>query len=127
MQKMALTKTRIFAGAWEGVLQTDVALSTAPALQVTHLDASLEGIDVQALPENPGYWSVRIPIPTDALSDGMQTYLITETTSGEKLGSFSVLAGEPLAEDMQAEIGLLRAELDMLKRAFRRHCVETMS
>jgi hypothetical protein len=26
---------------------------------------------------------------------------------------------------LRAEVDLLRAELDMLKRAFRRHCVET--
>ena len=36
------------------------------------------------------------------------------------------LAGEALAHDIRAEIDLLRAELDMLKRAFRRHCLETM-
>jgi hypothetical protein len=30
-----------------------------------------------------------------------------------------------LAEDIRAEMDLLRAELDLLKQAFRRHCVET--
>ncbi len=127
MQKMELTKTRIFAGAWEGVLQTDISQTETPQLQVTYLETTLDGIEVQPLPDNPGYWHVRIPIPVDSLSDGLQTYLIADAGSLEKLGSFSVLAGEPLDEDMQAEIGLLRAELDMLKRAFRRHCVETMS
>jgi hypothetical protein len=41
------------------------------------------------------------------------------------LGSFSIVAGDALAEDIRAELSLLRAELDMLKKAFRRHCVET--
>ena len=41
------------------------------------------------------------------------------------LGSFSIVAGDALAEDIRAELTLLRAELDMLKKAFRRHCVET--
>jgi hypothetical protein len=30
-----------------------------------------------------------------------------------------------LDEDIRAEVDLLRAELDLLKRAFRRHCSET--
>ena len=29
------------------------------------------------------------------------------------------------AEDIRAELSLVRDELDLLKRAFRRHCVET--
>ena len=45
---------------------------------------------------------------------------------GTKLGHFSIIAGEALGEDLHAEVELLRAELDMLKRAFRRHCLETM-
>jgi hypothetical protein len=30
-----------------------------------------------------------------------------------------------MEDDLRAEVDLLRAELDMLKRAFRRHCLET--
>jgi hypothetical protein len=41
------------------------------------------------------------------------------------LASFAFLAGDALSEDIRAEMDLLRDELDMLKRAFRRHCVET--
>ena len=36
-----------------------------------------------------------------------------------------MITGEPLGDDIRAEVELLRAELDMLKRAFRRHCLET--
>ena len=43
----------------------------------------------------------------------------------EVLGSFTLIAGEALGDDLRAEVSLLRAELDMLKRAFRRHCLET--
>jgi hypothetical protein len=42
------------------------------------------------------------------------------------LGSFSIVAGDALAEDIRAELSLLRAELDMLKKGFRRHCLETL-
>jgi len=45
---------------------------------------------------------LQVPIPEEAIADG-----------------------EALGDDMCVEIELPRAELDMLKRAFRRHCVET--
>ena len=64
--------------------------------------------------------------PGRLLSDGVQTFLISDPDTGEKLASFAVLAGDALGDDIRAEMDLLRAELDMLKRAFRRHCVETM-
>jgi hypothetical protein len=41
-------------------------------------------------------------------------------------GAFAIVTGEPLDDDIRAELDLLRAELEMLKRAFRRHCLETM-
>jgi len=52
--------------------------------------------------------------------------LVEDGKTGGKLGSFTVIAGEALGDDIRAEMDLLRAELDMLKRAFRRHCLETM-
>ena len=48
----------------------------------------------------------------------------TGEESGQ-IGHVSLLAGEALGDDIRAEVALLRAELDMLKRAFRRHCLET--
>ena len=77
-----------------------------------------------------GYWqrthyAVNIPIPLDAISDGMQTLLIIDADSETKLGSIALMAGEALGDDLLVEVELLRAELDMLKRAFRRHCLET--
>ena len=54
----------------------------------------------------------------------MQTYLVADAATGEPR-LLRLVAGEALAHDLRAEIDLLRAELDMLKRAFRRHCLET--
>ena len=54
------------------------------------------------------------------------TVSVISDGGGTKLGHFSIIAGEALGEDLHAEVELLRAELDMLKRAFRRHCLETM-
>ena len=66
-----------------------------------------------------------VPIPTALLSDGVQTFLVRDPATGATLGHFTIVTGVPLEDDIRAEIDLLRAELDMLKKAFRRHCVET--
>lgn len=121
---LTLTKTRLIEGAWEGVL-TGATGDETPEISVTHFDTPIEGIKLDRLPDGSG-WRVRVPIPPEVISDGVQTFVIRATGSQETLDSFSILAGEALSEDIRAEIELLRAELDMLKRAFRRHCLETM-
>ena len=44
----------------------------------------------------------------------------------DRIGDFALMSGDALSYDIRAEVTLLREELDMLKRAFRRHCLETM-
>jgi hypothetical protein len=117
-----LVQTRIRAGVWEGVL---TGAGDAPALDVSLLGHPVAGVTVQPLPDRPGAHAVRVPIPVEALNEGVQTFLITEMASGEKLAHFTVVTGVAMEDDLRAEIDLLRAELDMLKRAFRRHCLET--
>jgi len=56
----------------------------------------------------------------------VQTFLIRDRKTGDTLNSFALLSGDALSYDIRAEVILLREELDMLKRAFRRHCLETM-
>ncbi|MEM7075493.1 MAG: hypothetical protein AAGA28_00255 [Pseudomonadota bacterium] len=123
MQSLTLTKTRLFEGVWEGILTGDPGLR--PDVTVTHLQDSVPDVEVFDA-EQPGEWVLRIPVPPDRIADGVQTFVISETGTGEALGSFSLIAGDALGDDIRAEVSLLREELDMLKRAFRRHCLETM-
>jgi hypothetical protein len=123
MTEAKLVKTRLRAGVWEGVLSN---AASQPALVVLHLGEAIAGISVAAIPEQPGNWAVRVPVPAEALSDGVQTFLICEQASGVQLGQFTIITGVAMEDDIRAELDLLRAELDMLKRAFRRHCLETM-
>jgi hypothetical protein len=125
MSKLQLTKTRLVEGVWHGVLTlSDTAASQPPAIAVTHQGTALDGVEVvENRAEN--HWVVRVPIPAQLISDGLQSFVISNPDTGETLESFAILAGDALADDIRAEIGLLRAELDMLKRAFRRHCAET--
>jgi hypothetical protein len=122
MTDLNLSQTRIRAGVWEGVL---TGTATAPAIEVRHLEAVVNGATVAAIPDQPGEWLVRVPIPADLLTEGVQTFLIFDKASGQKLQHFTVITGGVLDDDLRAEMDLLRAELDMLKRAFRRHCLET--
>jgi hypothetical protein len=123
MSDLKLPKTRLFEGVWEGFLTSSG--HAQPDLEVTHLNDPVLGLELTEDREN-GHWVVRVPVPVSALSDGVQTFLIRDKVSGEVLESFSILAGEALGDDIRAEVNLLREELDMLKRAFRRHCVESM-
>lgn len=122
ISEFTLTKTRIRAGVWEGVISS---LKDAPEVIVIHLEKMLAGVAVTPLPNQIGEFLLTVPIPANLLNDGVQTFVIIEKNTEETLGNFAIIAGSPLDDDLRAEIDLLRAELDLLKRAFRRHCVET--
>lgn len=122
MYDLQLSKTRITGGIWEGVLSIPDTRQDLPVLEVTHLGVVLDGHDLT--PAGDGKWLFRFAIPADLLAEGIQTFVISEKGSGETLASFSILTGAPLEDDLRAEVNLLRAELDMLKRAFRRHATE---
>ena len=122
MSETRLTKKRLHAGVWEGVL---TGAAEEPLLEVTHLETGVPGVSVTAIPDEPGNWAVRVPVPAEVLSEGVQTFLIRDAVTTEKLAHFTIITGVAMEDDIRAEIDLLRAELDMLKRAFRRHCLET--
>jgi hypothetical protein len=117
---LTLTPLRLSGGVWEGVLAGG---AIAPVLVVTHLGLAVEGVTVTE--REPGQWMIRVPVPPAAIADGVQTVLITDAVTGARLGDITLIAGDALDGDLRAEISLLRAELDLLKRAFRRHCAET--
>lgn len=122
MAEPRLTRTRVRAGLWEGVLQ-DAGRGTA--LEVWHLDQKLPGLVVTPLPDSPGSFAVQLPIPATILAEGVQTLLFRDAETGQVLTHFTIITGVAMEDDLRAEVDLLRAELDMLKRAFRRHCLET--
>ena len=122
MSHIRLTKTRIRAGVWEGVLSGE---GEAPVLEVLLHEQPLTGVSVTAIPERAGDWAVRVPVPVAVLSEGVQTFVIRHGVTLETLAHFTIITGVAMEDDLRAEVDLLRAELDMLKRTFRRHCVET--
>lgn len=123
-EAIELTKLRLVEGVWHGALKASGRDGWQPNIEVTHLDFAVDGVVVQE-DRVEEHWLVSIPIPADRISDGVQTFVIRDRREDLVLGSFAIVAGDALAEDIRAELSLVRAELDMLKRAFRRHCVET--
>lgn len=124
MSAFSLTHTRFREGLWEGLLSVVEKGAAQPEIAVTLRDVPVRGVTMAEAGE-PGRWVLQIPVPIEAVGEGVQTFLITDANADEVLGSFTLIAGEVLGDDLRAEVDLLRAELDMLKRAFRRHCLET--
>ncbi|NJM84711.1 MAG: hypothetical protein HC844_21785 [Tabrizicola sp.] len=122
MSKPRLTETGIRAGVWEGELIH--AGPTPPAVEVLHEGRPLDGVTTEPLPDRAGTWRLRVPIPLTAIDEGVQTFLIR--VQNEVLARFAIVAGQPLDADLRVEIDLLRAELEVLKRAFRTHCAKVL-
>jgi hypothetical protein len=124
MSLYTLTKTRFLEGVWEGLLVADNASAPPPEISVTVHDKPVRGVVLSDAGE-PGRWVIEVPVPLEAVGEGVKTFLILDSVAHEVLEKFTLIAGDVLGDDIRAEVDLLRAELDMLKRAFRRHCVET--
>lgn len=125
MATVKLTKSAIRGGVWHGrAIREDGADAPPPELSAWHLEEQLGAPQVIPAKDTPGLWDVQLHIASSILTDGVQTVVIRDEASGETVESFALVTGEPLEQDIRAEVDLLRAELDMLKRAFRRHCVE---
>ncbi|MCX7287751.1 MAG: hypothetical protein NTW20_09380 [Rhodobacterales bacterium] len=121
MNAPTLTQTRLANGIWEGTLTGTTG--AAPKVEALYQNMPLDGVELTPLPGKMGDFLVRVPIPATVLSEGVQTILLR--LGDGVLAQVTIVAGTPLEDDLRAEIGLLRAELDLLKRAFRRHCAET--
>ena len=122
MTDLTLTKNRLNAGIWEGTLTGPADAS--PVLVLRHNDEVVPGLSVEDV--SAGSWAVRVPVPTDLINDDIQTFAIVDEGCNSILASFAIFAGDQLSDAMQVEMDLLRLELDMLKRAFRKHCIETL-
>lgn len=121
MSGFTLTKTRFRDGVWEGLLTAEPGNDRPPEVMASFEERPVHGIVVADTAEL-GRWVVEVPIPVEALGDGVRTVLIRDACDETVLASFTMIAGEALDEDIRAEVALLRAELDLLKRAFRKHC-----
>ncbi|MGP6087801.1 hypothetical protein [Antarctobacter jejuensis] len=121
MSDFTLTKTRFRDGLWEGLLVATPGIETMPEINASCETRPIAGVTVSDTSET-GRWVVEVPVPVEVLGDGVRTVMIRDGRDETVLQSFCVIAGEALDDDIRAEVALLRAELNLLKRAFRQHC-----
>ena len=124
MSNLTVTKIRFRNGTWEGRITNAPITGTAPDIRVLYLDQPVGAVTISE-GQADGEWEIVIPVPAEAVADGVHSFVITDASADLTLAHFTLIGGDVAAEDLRCEVDLLRAELDMLKRAFRRHCVET--
>lgn len=125
MSELVLTRKYIRGGQYEGHLSTKAKLRDEPALRLRLPDGSDADVSVVADEKKAKSWDVVARIPGVSIAEGVQTYILQNASTGETLDSFAVISGDPVQDDLRAEIALMRAELDMLKASFRKHVVES--
>ncbi len=125
MSDLTISNARIREGVWQGVLVAGDDRAEPPEIQVLHQTVALDGVRLVPDSEMANLWTLNVPIPVELLCDGVQTFVVSSQPTGAVLARFSIVTGQPMEDDIRAEVDMLRAELDLLKKAFRRHCVET--
>ena len=119
MTDLKLTRLRIEAGTYHGVLHTRSSEA------VPQVGAFLRGDPVGVVSLTPIEGKMQdlkleLQLHAKILEDGVQRIILVESTTDTILDSFTLILGNSDAEDLRAEVALLRAELDLLKKAFRR-------
>lgn len=112
------------SGSWQGLLRHEGPVGRI----VLMLDAKVVAYG-EVEPTAKGLWHVSVPIDSALLVDGMSVFLLWMDdaedkaplrSNAEQIGAMPIVAGEPMDQTLQAELALLRAELELLKREFRR-------
>ncbi|MEL7215900.1 MAG: hypothetical protein AAGJ96_08235 [Pseudomonadota bacterium] len=107
----------------DGVLTGRIDAPAGTALPTIELVVRNEVVavgDTRAVADTPGVHLLTLAVPSVVLTEGLVTLILRVERASETLASLPIAVGEPLSLDILAELDLLRAELDMLKRAVRR-------
>ncbi|MCR9126158.1 MAG: hypothetical protein NXH82_08510 [Rhodobacteraceae bacterium] len=119
MPELMLTDSHLTNGVWQATVSGTPTDSGPPALVVRLGPDPIEDV---RLTRRQGGWRMEVDVPVRMLSDGAHTLTARDAATDRRLGQITVVAGTPPHTDLQGDVALLRAELDLLKRAFRRHC-----
>lgn len=115
-----LHRVSLTSGTYRGLL---VGSGEPPALEMVMGTESLGHLGKVPVKGSKTEWNVEGDIGPGVLTEGTHTVLIRG--DGETLDSLTVIAGLGAPDDLRAEVDALRAELALLKSAFRRHVSET--
>lgn len=115
MTQLTMTRSTLIAGIWQATLE---GAGARPEVSVW--------LGAQALPSvtlaeaGPGAWEVRAAVPVECLASGTHVLILRDGRDGSALGHLRLSAGVADSADLAAEVAILRAEVDMLKKALRR-------
>lgn len=111
-------------GIWTGQLSGAIP----PRLLLMLRGEVVAVVAPEAVGERAASARVAVPIPAQLLQDGAQCFLLLADNGSadappapdaQVVGRLPVMAGQMLADDVIAEIALLRDELELVKRALR--------
>lgn len=111
-------------GVWSGRLSAAECPGRVCAVLMGEVVA-----EARLTPEGEGAWGVALDLPGALISDGIVSLILVADDAApgapadpksRHLGRLNLAAGRPLADDLLAELAELRAELELLKREFRR-------
>lgn len=123
MQDEALTRVRLHGGRYEGLY----AGSPEAGIEALHRGQVIAVAHITPDDTAPSRSRVALDLPASVIGEGVQVITLRSTLSGAVLDRITLMSGDPLDEDIRAEVALLRDELEMLKHAFRRHASHTGS
>lgn len=123
MEGESLIRVRLQAGRYEGLLICADGAGTG--IEAVHEGRVIAAAAITPNEDREGSWRVTIALPPEVIGEGVQVIALRSIATGTILDRITLMAGAPLDEDFRVEIALLRDEVEMLKRAFRRHCAET--
>ncbi|MBF9059485.1 hypothetical protein HKCCSP123_09865 [Rhodobacterales bacterium HKCCSP123] len=124
MEPEILTRVRLSGGRYEGLM---TAADGSAGVEAVFEGRVVATASISADPARQGGWRVAIDLPAEVIGEGVQVIALRSVASGEVLDRITLMSGAPLDEDIREELALVRDELEMMKRAFRRHCAETGS
>ena len=117
MEGWRLERLSLAAGLWQGRLTGPEGADPPP------LAATCAGVDLDAPriePAGAGRWTVSVALPPAIMTDGTQILAIGPR-GGDPLCLDRLAFGDVLGGDLAAEFAALKVEVEVLKRALRRH------
>jgi hypothetical protein len=123
MDGESLIRVRLQGGRYEGLLTC--ADSAGTGIEAVHEGRVIAAATLSPDEDRQSSWRAAVDLPGEVIGEGVQVIALRSTTTGKVLDRITLMAGAPLDEDIRVELALLRDEVEMLKRAFRRHCAET--
>jgi len=116
-----LVRVRLLSGRYEGLLTAPESIG----IEAVHQGKVIAMARVTPEDGRSDAYRVALDLPAEVISDSVQVISLKSVRSGATLDQVTLMGGDALDQDIRAEMALLREELEMLKRAFRRHCADT--